>query len=197
MTKVTIIILEPSYIIRKGISAIIESIDSSLVQISFDEINMLPELIEEEVPELIIVNANLVYKNLSKTEQIHHSYPSIKWLGILSNHKNQGSFQFDEFIDYSESKDDIINKLKGILFSLSELDDSKNTEESLSEREKKVLELVARGLINKEIADRLFISAHTVITHRKNITRKLGIKSVSGLTVYAILNKLINISDIK
>ncbi len=64
----------------------------------------------------------------------------------------------------------------------------------LSEREKEVLKLVARGYANKEIAARLFISVHTVISHRKNITEKLGIKSISGLTVYAILNKLIDTS---
>ncbi|NOY95056.1 MAG: hypothetical protein GXO81_01525 [Chlorobi bacterium] len=64
----------------------------------------------------------------------------------------------------------------------------------LSERETEVLRLVARGYANKEIAARLFISVHTVISHRKNITEKLGIKSISGLTVYAILNKLIDTS---
>ena len=62
----------------------------------------------------------------------------------------------------------------------------------LSVREKEVLKLVALGLSNKEIADQLFISVHTVISHRKNITEKLGIKSISGLTVYAILNKIID-----
>ncbi len=58
----------------------------------------------------------------------------------------------------------------------------------LSAREIEVLRLITQGLINKEIADRLNISLTTVISHRKNITEKLGIKSVSGLTVYAVMN---------
>ena len=62
----------------------------------------------------------------------------------------------------------------------------------LTPREKDVLSLVALGHSNKEIAASLFISIHTVISHRKNITEKLGIKSISGLTVYAVLNKIID-----
>ena len=69
--------------------------------------------------------------------------------------------------------------------------------EELSEREKEILVSVARGLLNKEIADRHNISINTVITHRKNITRKTGIKTVAGLTVYAILNNLIDINTIE
>lgn len=61
-------------------------------------------------------------------------------------------------------------------------------QELLSPREIEVLVLITKGLINKEIADRLNISLTTVITHRKNITEKLGIKSVSGLTIYAVMN---------
>lgn len=69
--------------------------------------------------------------------------------------------------------------------------------DELSDREKEILVSVAQGLLNKEIADRLNISINTVITHRKNITRKTGIKTVAGLTVYAILNNLIDISSIE
>ena len=65
----------------------------------------------------------------------------------------------------------------------------------LSDREKEVLAEVARGYLNKEIADRLNISINTVITHRKNITRKTGIKTTPGLTVYALLNGLVDISS--
>lgn len=69
--------------------------------------------------------------------------------------------------------------------------------EELSDREKEILVLVARGLLNKEIADRCNISINTVITHRKNITRKTGIKTVAGLTAFAILNGLIDISSVE
>ena len=68
-------------------------------------------------------------------------------------------------------------------------------QEQLSDREIEVLKLLATGLANKEIADKLFISIHTVVSHRKNITQKTGIKSQAGLTIYAISNKIIRIED--
>lgn len=66
----------------------------------------------------------------------------------------------------------------------------------LSPREIEVLVLITKGLINKEIADKLNISLTTVISHRKNITEKLGLKSVSSLTVYAIMNGYIEADSI-
>jgi DNA-binding CsgD family transcriptional regulator len=62
----------------------------------------------------------------------------------------------------------------------------------LSDREKEILVSVAQGLTNREIADKHCISIHTVISHRKNITRKTGIKTISGLTIYAVFNGLIS-----
>ncbi len=67
----------------------------------------------------------------------------------------------------------------------------------LSAREKEILVCVAKGMLNKEIADACNISVNTVITHRKNITRKTGIRTVAGLTVYALLNRLIDTSNIE
>ncbi len=68
--------------------------------------------------------------------------------------------------------------------------------EGLSDRELDVLKLVAVGFSNKEIAEKLFISIHTVMSHRKNITEKLGIKSISGLTVYAIINNHLDTTNL-
>jgi regulator of cell morphogenesis and NO signaling len=67
----------------------------------------------------------------------------------------------------------------------------------LSDREKEIVCSVAQGLSNKQIADKHFISIHTVITHRRNISRKLGIHSSAGLVVYAILNKLVTIDELR
>lgn len=68
---------------------------------------------------------------------------------------------------------------------------------SLTRREKEIIRLVATGYSTKEIAGILFISTHTVITHRKNITSKLGIRSIPGITVYAVIEGIINPDDIK
>lgn len=69
--------------------------------------------------------------------------------------------------------------------------------DTLSEREKEVIVCVVKGLSNKEIAEHLFISVNTVMTHRRNISRKLQIHSPAGLTIYAIVNGLINLEDVK
>lgn len=70
-------------------------------------------------------------------------------------------------------------------------------EESLSEREREIVICIARGMSNKDVADKLFISVNTVLTHRKNIFRKLDIHSISGLTIYAVVNGLITLDEIR
>ena len=79
--------------------------------------------------------------------------------------------------------------------------DSENIEkdklEVLSEREKDIIICVAKGMNNKEIADYLYLSVHTVTTHRRNISNKLQIHTTAGLIIYAIANKLVNIEDIQ
>ena len=67
----------------------------------------------------------------------------------------------------------------------------------LSEREKEIIVQVVKGLSNKEIAEALFISVNTVMTHRRNIARKLQIRSAAGLTIYAIVNGLVNLDDVQ
>lgn len=78
-----------------------------------------------------------------------------------------------------------------------QIDVTKPKEDTLSEREKDIVRCIVRGLTNKEVAEELFISVNTVITHRKNIARKLSIHSVAGLTIYAIVNNLISLDEIK
>ena len=94
---------------------------------------------------------------------------------------------------HTSIEDDILIPAVGHLEDLR----PSNSEEELSAREKEILVGVARGMLNKEIADKYNLSIHTVISHRKNITRKTGIKTVAGLTVYALLGGLIDIDSIE
>lgn len=71
-----------------------------------------------------------------------------------------------------------------------------SNEEQLSEREKEIVVCVAKGMSNKEIADALFLSVNTVTTHRRNIARKLQIHSPAGITIYAIVNKLVTLNEV-
>ena len=103
--------------------------------------------------------------------------------------------QFDEVVDIYDAPPVIVRKLRAAMTSRSETPRTEG--EELSAREKEILVCVAKGMLNKEIADYYSISIHTVITHRKNITRKTGIRTVAGLTVYALLNNLIDYSSIE
>ena len=98
----------------------------------------------------------------------------------------------EDFACHTRVEDAIVRRVRSEL--KPEPQEPGQDREELSEREKEILVCVAQGLLNKEIADRCNLSVHTVITHRKNITRKTGIKTVAGLTVYALLNNLIEIN---
>lgn len=104
----------------------------------------------------------------------------------------EGHFVFiPSYLDYNH----IVSTLKEISTETSNTEE-KTKSDLLSDREKEVLKCVCKGMINKEIADELCISLHTVITHRKNITAKLKIKSVPALTIFAVLNGIIPREDI-
>lgn len=97
--------------------------------------------------------------------------------------------QFDDTIGLYDTPVTIVHKLRKAAGAQKETQAADSSE--LSAREKEILVCVAQGMLNKEIADRFNLSVYTVISHRKNITRKTGIKTVAGLTVYALLNNLI------
>ena len=98
-----------------------------------------------------------------------------------------------DILNISLCEEDLINQLSIVITLMGDTD--KRLATGLSPREIEVLKLVALGYLNKEIADKLSISINTVLTHRKNISSKLGIRSVSGLSVYAIMNGYISPSD--
>lgn len=102
---------------------------------------------------------------------------------------------YDGAIYLTDKSDEIEQKLSATM--RANPSDQRGDGEELSAREKEILVCVAKGMLNKEIADHFNISIYTVITHRKNITRKTGIKTVAGLTVYALLNNLIDMNTME
>lgn len=105
------------------------------------------------------------------------------------NYPERITGMFSSVISLYDSKARILKTLRDVSI---ERNDTRQSDE-LSLREKEILSAVAKGMTNKEIADAFNISINTVMTHRRNISSKLGINTISGLTVYAVINKLIEI----
>jgi DNA-binding CsgD family transcriptional regulator len=130
----------------------------------------------------------------------NEQFRSIKMRVIVLTQKNELSPITQNFslctIDINQPVSEIVHQLEKKFLSKIKQKTTEN-QEALSIREIDVLKLVATGLMNKQIADSLCISSHTVISHRKNITRKLGINTVSGLTVYALINGMITADDLQ
>ena len=113
--------------------------------------------------------------------------------GILDS---SAKLYIHQFIEADDNESVIVDKFQEFLSPNTVRNNLPGTDNTLSEREKEVVKFVALGKTNKEISDELHISPHTVITHRKNITSKLGIKTIAGLAVYAVLNGLINPEEV-
>ena len=103
---------------------------------------------------------------------------------------------YDESFTIYDSGEVISEKILKVLKQEVKEDEPDNAD-TLSQREKEIVICVVKGMTNKEIADYLCLSIHTVITHRRNISAKLQIHSAAGLTIYAIVNKLIDIKEVK
>ncbi|MFA6403854.1 MAG: helix-turn-helix transcriptional regulator [Salinivirgaceae bacterium] len=186
------IIIHPLEIIRKGLWAVLrESFYNEFILLASPE--MVIDYSGMTNLHLVVFLGESYINDESKLfiDNMLGQHNKIIWIEI----GNSGSYlyQSGQGISIEQSSDLIIEKVRMII------EKQKNNAKlitELTDRETDVLKLVAVGFSNKEIADKLFISIHTVISHRKNTTEKLGIKSISGLTVYAILNKLIDTRNI-
>ncbi|MCH5232362.1 MAG: helix-turn-helix transcriptional regulator [Muribaculaceae bacterium] len=147
--------------------------------------------------EIDILIANPTFGGLLHPDDIRRASknPNIRIFAIeLGKLSKQALSLYDDHLHVTDDLESIKNKIISVCkFSDNKTDDK----EALSNREKEIVALVVRGFTNQEIADKLFISIHTVITHRRNIAKKLEIHSATGLTIYAIVNKIVDLNDIK
>lgn len=191
-----IIIIEPSPIVTAGLIDFFKDINQIRIVSTLENIDDISNKIIIHDPDILIINPLVLGYNSNYIKQISQSYPNIIFIGLVTSYIDRSILrQYKEVIELSDNKQKVVNKVIGLL---SNKDETNNQGESieLSNRERDILIHVAKGMTNKDISEILNISVHTVITHRKNIIRKTGIKSVSGLTVYALLNNLIEESEI-
>ena len=129
--------------------------------------------------------------NNKLTATLHDIYDNEEWLRQHAMVEDRIFVPAIRRLEQLSRQNDVARNISGMVIGASQNADA------LSDREKEVIVSLVQGMSNKEIADHLFISVNTVITHRRNIARKLQIHSPAGLTIYAIINGLVDISSVK
>ena len=192
-----IIIVEPSPIVSAGLASYFDDIKQVSIVSQLDRIDRLEEKLAAYNPDILIINPLLIaYDTNEHFLKICRDFSNVIPVALVTSYVDAGILkQFKDVIEINDSKQKVVTKIFNLL-SDNKLTQDKPESVELSNRETDVLVALVKGLTNKEISDKLYISVHTVITHRKNIVRKTGIKSVSGLTVYALLNNLVDESEI-
>jgi DNA-binding NarL/FixJ family response regulator len=193
-SKKILAVAETSYIIRKGLVYALSKLPFTAKVVELNEHDDIPCQIALASPDAIIINPLLLGHGLKQDVKQHlkvsRGTPVIALAYYMVDEKFCRSYDGVIRINDTESM------IREIFENCFVVNKAASEQEELSDREKDILTSLVKGMSNKEIADFHNISIHTVITHRRNIGRKLGIHSVSGLTVYAIINKLVNIKDI-
>lgn len=192
--RLHIAIMVQAPIIHEGLNAILSQSDIDCTICKVDSLDVLEEILSSQKMDLLIVNPLLLTNRERDVKRIRKNHPDFSVIGIhLGIVDNLSQTLLDSAFTIFDSKEQLLSKLQNTEND-NELKLTSN-DDNLSERELDVLIQLVHGHSYKEIADSLNISIHTVVTHRKNITAKTGIRSPSGLAIYAISNNIIKIED--
>ncbi len=193
-----VLLIVPSRIIARGLEGVFHDLGEFTAEGILTDLSHSAEVRLRNVDADIIIVDPVVFDYSSRSsgrsrisEYSDAAVVALRTVPMEDDHWRQ----YDEVVNLYDSASVIIKKLRDALNSRQEM--PKTESRDLSVREKEILVCVAKGMLNKEIADLYNLSIYTVITHRKNITRKTGIKTVAGLTVYALLNNLIDTSSVE
>lgn len=194
---IRVAIAETSVIIRSGLTSALKRLPNLRIQpIELLSVQALNDCLRTQYPDILVVNPTFGdYFDVAHFRE-EAAGKNIRLVALVSSFIDSSLLgKYDESIS-------IFDDLGVLADKISRLQNIKPEEEienqdTLSQREKEIVVCVVKGMTNKEIADNLFLSIHTVITHRRNISKKLQIHSAAGLTIYAIVNKLIELSDVK
>lgn len=188
-----VLIITPDFLQAHGLKTLLEDIFSDenfSFTLTTDDIKINPTKCD-----LLFVRSDYYFS-------LYNKLAPVKNKTIVLNKGQSLGVTDISVLNIFQDQDSLIDDLNNLCISKLNQRTSGNQQSidnkfELSDREIEVLALIAKGYMNKTIADELNISINTVLTHRKNLTSKLGIKTVSGMTMYAILNGLISAEDIQ
>jgi DNA-binding NarL/FixJ family response regulator len=192
--NINIAIIEPSPIVYEGLSTLLLKSGQHYQVFKVDDFEEIHQAYADYDIDIVLINPSQVqnrarsFKNVRKLVPVH--YIAL----VYSFFSSELLAFFDASISITDKAEEFVQTINRLAGASPEEDILQ--QEPLSERETEVLVQLVNGLSNKEIADKLNISIHTVISHRKNITQKTGIKSQPGLTIYALSNKIISIDNL-
>lgn len=214
MKKISIIIADSHFLSRKGLTVVL---DTNADFVILSEALSTAELVNQsklQHPDLIIIDYTSVNYSLEGLNQIVKKYPKTNFLAITDMQSNAIiskalkigiTSHLLKDCDQDEIMEAIYKTAQGEKFMCGKIVNSilqetpANVNESSSciglnirEREMEIIKLIAEGFSNKEVADKLFLSTHTVTTHRKNIMAKLGVNNTAGLVLFAVRENLVS-----
>ena len=208
-----IVIASSKYVIAAGVGAFFSEKGFEVLKVT-DSQDTLERLLLAESPSVVFVDDTDVFKIEKTIAFLSFTKPAKTVLISKRIDKDRiGSLSkvgVKKFISPEVTESELKNLAADIFsetlfldskvkerYEFSPEDAFKNTcaELNISEREVEIIKLIAEGFINKEIADKLFLSTHTVNTHRKNILAKLGVSNATGIVIFAVKEKLISPKD--
>jgi DNA-binding NarL/FixJ family response regulator len=190
-----ITVAEPSVILRGGIISVLKQTNAIHAEVfELGEIDRLTDVLRWQRPDILLINPGLLgVSSLSRLRK-ETANPEMKCVALSFSLLDASVLkEYDGTISLYDTAEQIADKITRLVQEPA----AEKRPEALSQREKEVVVEVIRGLTNKQIADKLCLSTHTIITHRRNIAAKLGIHSSAGLTIYAIVNKLVDLDELK
>lgn len=188
------VVAESSVIVRSGLMAVLKRMGDPRMEVTeVTDMSMLTLQLKRCKPDVLIVNPNWLGLQRPGALLQEADCTGCKTVALQTVLGDASVLRhYDAAVSIYDSVETIKEKLETVLRTEGQAE----TAQTLSPREKEIIIGVVKGLTNKQIADNLHISTHTVMTHRKNIAGKLQIHSPAGLTIYAIVHKLVEIGDV-
>jgi DNA-binding NarL/FixJ family response regulator len=192
---IKIVIIEPSMLIRSGMISVLHRLSTIQMDVfEITDIDQLRNTPKWKNSDIVIVNPSILGTFSLQQIKKESDNNDLKCIALQNSLFDSSILKaYDEVISIYDSAEQISEKLTRMIIE----PESERRHESLTLREKEIVICVIKGMTNKQIAEKLYLSAHTVISHRRNIATKLQIHSTAGLTIYAIVNKLVELDEIK